>query len=336
MEEQRLELKVGILVLVGALGCAGLLWLLGVFRLAGGSRVKVDFAHSGSVPEGAPVKLAGVRVGRVAGLRLLPARREADGSPLPVQMEVEIDEAVFRDLKADASFVVATQGPLGEPYLEIAPGSPAAGPLAAGAVLRGVDPPRMDLISSKLFAFLDGATDLVGQGPGVKSALGRVAALAAKAEGTIDEARPLALQAVRDLANAAKDLKALAATAAATLSEQGSARTAIANVEEITARLRSDLPRLSEKAQRAMDGAAAVAGSFTEEDAQRLKEAITGYKKAGETLGEVACRADRLLARLEAGDGTAGALAKDPKLYEDLRDLVADLKKHPWKVLWKD
>jgi phospholipid/cholesterol/gamma-HCH transport system substrate-binding protein len=50
----------------------------------------------------------------------------------------------------------------------------------------------------------------------------------------------------------------------------------------------------------------------------------------------VAARAERLLARIEAGEGTLGAMQKDPQIYEDLKALITDLRKHPWKVLWKD
>jgi phospholipid/cholesterol/gamma-HCH transport system substrate-binding protein len=53
-------------------------------------------------------------------------------------------------------------------------------------------------------------------------------------------------------------------------------------------------------------------------------------------LEQIAGRADRVLGRLEAGEGTGGALLKDPALYDELRTLVTDLRKHPWKVLWKD
>jgi phospholipid/cholesterol/gamma-HCH transport system substrate-binding protein len=255
------------------------------------------------------VKLAGVRVGRVTRLKLLPARRDAEGGPLPVQMEVEIDEKIFAQLKADASFVVATQGPLGEPFLEITPGSERAALLHSGDELRGTDPARMDLLSSKLFAFLDGATHLVGED---------------------------AAQASRDISEAARDLKKLAASASAALDEKGSARRMLDDLSAMAAQLRRDLPPITEKAQRAADGAASVAGAFTADDSRQIKEALGRYREAAETLNEVAARADRVLARLEAGEGTLGGLAKDPAVYQDLKSLVTDLKRHPWKVLWKE
>lgn len=336
MEEHRLELKVGALLALAAGGILALLYLLGELRLSPASTVTVQFAHTGGVPQGAPVKFAGVRVGRVARLQLLPARRTSEGQPLPVDMQVEIDRAVFQDLGADVRFVVATQGALGEPFLEIDPGPPSARKLLAGAVLRGTDPPRMDLLSSKLYAFLDQVTQLLGSGGEAKSVVARIVGLAEKAEGTLDEARPKVVAAVDDVSQAARELRSVAQTAAKLLDEQGAGRRMVDDLAAVSAQLKRDLPGITEKAQKAADGAALLAGAFTPEDVAQLKAAVDRYEKAGASLAEVAGKADRLLTRIEAGEGTLGGLAKDPAVYQDLKSLVTDLKKHPWKVLWKD
>lgn len=44
---------------------------------------------------------------------------------------------------------------------------------------------------------------------------------------------------------------------------------------------------------------------------------------------------DRLLAQIEAKKGTAGMLIYDNEAGENLRTLLSDLKRHPWKLLWK-
>jgi phospholipid/cholesterol/gamma-HCH transport system substrate-binding protein len=36
------------------------------------------------------------------------------------------------------------------------------------------------------------------------------------------------------------------------------------------------------------------------------------------------------------GKGTAGALLVDPQIYDDLKELVRDLKRNPWKFFWKE
>ena len=77
-------------------------------------------------------------------------------------------------------------------------------------------------------------------------------------------------------------------------------------------------------------------GAVTDDDVARAKAAIARYEAAGARLEEVAGRADRILAKVEAGEGTLGGLANDPVVYQDLKALLTDLKQHPWKLLWKD
>ena len=336
MDEHRLELKVGLLIVLALAGCVALLYLLGELRLTGGGHLTVQLSHTGGVPEGAPVKFAGVRAGRVSSLKVFPSRRDATGAPLPVEMELEIDRKIFDELTAKARFVVATQGPLGEPFLEIDPGPASSDKLDPKQPVRGVDPPRMDLLSSKVYSFVDEATQLLGSGGDATTVVQRVTSLAEKAEGTLDQARPGVLAAVKDLSEAAHDLKALSRSASAMLAERGSGRLAVEDLAAVSAQLRKDVPASTERALMAADGAAAVAGAFNADDAQKLKDAIARYEKAGQTLGTVADRADRLLARIEAGEGTIGGLSRDPAVYQDLKSLVTDLKKHPWKVLWKE
>jgi len=336
MDERRLELKVGVLIVLALAGVLGLLYLLGALRLTAGERMTVQFNHAGGVPEGAPVRFAGVRVGRVSTLRLLPARRDEKGAPLPVDMEVEIDHSVFEQLGTAARFMVATQGPLGEPFLEIDPGPLSREKMQRGAIVRGTDPPRMDLLSSKLYAFVDEATNLLGNGGDTKSVVQKVASLAEKAEVTLDEARPAVLSAVKDLSEASRELKSLAQSANGMLGEKGSGRRMVDDLAAVSAQLRHDVPAISERAQKAADGAASLASAFTPDDTAKLKEAVAHYEQAGQELDEVAKKADRMLARIEAGEGTLGGLAKDPAVYQDLKALLTDIKKHPWKILWKE
>lgn len=338
MEERRLELKVGALLFIAVLGAVGLLYLLGEISLGAGSRIHVDFAHSGGVPKGAPVKLSGVRVGRVKELTLLPGRRDSNGEPLPVRIQVEIETEIFRDLHRDTTFVVATQGPLGEPFLELSPGTANAEPLREGAELRGIDPPRMDLLSARLYGFLDAATQALGRDPKIIHDLFRSAAgLASKAEEVLEESRPAMARTLSDLSEAATELKGLSGKASALFGRKsGEAEHILEDLSAVSAQLRKDLPPIAERAQRAVDGAASVAGAFTPADVQRLRDAIARYEKAGETLSEVAARADRVLAKVEAGEGTLGLMMKDPKVYEELKAFVTDLKRHPWKILWKE
>ncbi|MBC8473299.1 MAG: hypothetical protein H8D54_00630, partial [Candidatus Omnitrophica bacterium] len=42
-----------------------------------------------------------------------------------------------------------------------------------------------------------------------------------------------------------------------------------------------------------------------------------------------------VLALAKEGDGTIGRLLSDDKLYKDIDEMILDIKKHPWKLLYR-
>ncbi len=335
-EESRLELKVGALLAASVAGGLALLYLMGELHLGSGHHVTVDFAHTGNVVKGAPVKLGGVPVGRIEGIELLASRRDDHNEPLPVKMTLGISSDAAASLRADAAVTVSSQGPLGEPYLELWPGS-ATAPHDERQALRGLDPPRIDIVSNRLAKFLDTASKTLDNDPqAIGKLLTGVGGLSVTLDGMLTENRQEVHDLAQELAAAAKDLRTLSSLARSQL-EPGGKANALLDDAAFTAKLaRTDLPDLSKKASVALGGLAAVSGPLTEEDGQRLKAMIAKYQAAGDKLDVIAGRADKLLSKIEAGDGTLGALMKDKEAYDDLKSLLADLRKHPWKMLWKD
>jgi len=91
------------------------------------------------------------------------------------------------------------------------------------------------------------------------------------------------------------------------------------------------------------DGRAAVAG------ARRIAETVGDPKeqaKLRQTLDDVSVVASRakgmtgdaaeILAHVKRGKGTVGAVVMDEQLYDDLQELVRDLKHNPWKFFWRE
>jgi phospholipid/cholesterol/gamma-HCH transport system substrate-binding protein len=114
MDESRLELKVGALVVAALVGAFTLLVLMGEVSFGGGKALVVDFSHTGNVVKNAPVKLGGVVVGKVESVELLPSRRDANGAPMPVKMTLVLSKEAADALRRDVGVTVSSVGPLGE------------------------------------------------------------------------------------------------------------------------------------------------------------------------------------------------------------------------------
>lgn len=336
MDERRLELKVGALVAAALVGLVALAWLMGELSLTRGASFSVELSHTGNVAQGAPVKLGGVEVGRVEDIHLQPEKRDGEGEPLPVRMDVEVRDEVFKTLKQDAQVFVATRGPLGEAYLEVHPGSTGAPPLERGAVLRAREALRLEEIASKFGKIFDSAAKMLEDNPeALAQLLTGMSKLSNGLGDVLTDNRAELKTLTGELTAASKDFRALAHAAREQLEPGGKTAELIDDAAASAKVLRRDLPQLSANATKTLAGLSAVTSQLTPEDGQRLKVAIEKYSAAGEKLDHIAARAERILARIEAGEGTLGGLAKDDQLYKDLKALIADLREHPWKVIWR-
>ena len=61
-------------------------------------------------------------------------------------------------------------------------------------------------------------------------------------------------------------------------------------------------------------------------------KAVTVANKAGGLIDNV----NGMVTDLRAGKGTAGALIAKEEVYADLREMLRDLKRNPWKFFWKE
>jgi phospholipid/cholesterol/gamma-HCH transport system substrate-binding protein len=114
MENRKLEIAVGVFLLIG-LGCLAYLSLkLGEIRLWGSSDyiVYATFSNVGGLKSKATVTMAGVTIGQVENIRL------KDGQALvtlTIHKDVKLEEDVIASIK--------TMGIIGDKYLAIAAGA---------------------------------------------------------------------------------------------------------------------------------------------------------------------------------------------------------------------
>jgi phospholipid/cholesterol/gamma-HCH transport system substrate-binding protein len=134
----KLELKVGVFVFFGLIILMVFVLSIGGFKTwSSGYRVKFVFNFINGVKIGAPVRFAGLDVGQVKQIKLIPI----DGE----KTRVEITGWVKKEVKipVDSTVWVNTLGLLGEKYIEIMPGTDAKNILPAGQALSGTDPVAM-------------------------------------------------------------------------------------------------------------------------------------------------------------------------------------------------
>lgn len=129
MEKAKLELIVGVFVLVGIV-CLGYLSIkLGKLEIIGGDLYEVDalFNSASGLKSGATVEIAGVEVGRVKSISLKEDRAV-------VKLAVQNGTTLYTDTIAS----IKTRGIIGEKFLALSPGG-GGDPLKPGDTIRDTE-----------------------------------------------------------------------------------------------------------------------------------------------------------------------------------------------------
>lgn len=338
MTKRSIEVKVGLLILV-ALGLLfGFVVVLGNFSLSRGFSFYVDFDFSGNLQVGAPVKVAGIKVGKVQRVDYLAGKLErASNRRIYVRVEAWVEERVRGTVFEDAEFFINTQGVLGEQYLEIVPGTPGRRPVQPGQVLLGVTPPRMDLVVARLYEVLDGVTRLLRED---KQSISNLLRAGTRAVKTVDL---LLMENREEIGALLASLEKLTAEAGellknvrAGVGQPQRLRNLLASVEKTSVSVSRNIDGLLGRANRALDGVARVSAAVGPDEQQKIRKALDQLVKLGDQVYAVTGDAQRMLARLNKGQGTAGALLVRDELYDDLKEMVRDLKRNPWKFFWRE
>jgi phospholipid/cholesterol/gamma-HCH transport system substrate-binding protein len=129
MEKTKLELIVGVFVLVGIL-CLGYLSIkLGKLELIGGNvyEVVAQFNSASGLKPGSAIEIAGVEVGRVRAIILKEDR---------AAVTLAVDDTV--KLYTDTIASIKTRGIIGEKFLALSPGG-GGDPLKPGDTIRDTE-----------------------------------------------------------------------------------------------------------------------------------------------------------------------------------------------------
>ncbi|NBX75795.1 MAG: MCE family protein [Proteobacteria bacterium] len=150
MEQQRKEFWVGTLVLFSVGLLLVFAWLLGFVQPLGKRiHLSVFYQFAGGVEVGAPVRVSGVKVGKVEKIEFLSSPASENVAGTSVKVLIGLDSQVRNLIRQNSKFYINIAGIIGERYLEVTPGSEDSPVLENGSEVRGMDPPRVDQLLSQ-------------------------------------------------------------------------------------------------------------------------------------------------------------------------------------------
>jgi len=342
------QLKVGLTVLAASITLGILILLMsgtgGV--LTRKITLKSYFDNAGGLREGAPVRLQGVDLGNVTGIRVVsdPARRLT-----PVEVTMKVNTKYHNNLRKDSVTLLSTAGVLGETYIDI-DSSQASGPeVAQGDVLATRETPQIeDVVRAsqstlqnldalekrvdRILAFIESGQGSIGKVIYDPSLYNRLNATVVQFQGLVtdvtsgkgslgkllvdDQLYRNANATIDKLNGIVDDLNAGKGTAGKFLKDPtlyNTANDTIANVKKLT----DDV--------NAGKGALGVLAK-NQEFSNKLQN----------TMSKLSDLSDRL----NSGEGTVGKLLQDPSVYnntnqllQDTQELIKAIRQNPKKYL---
>jgi ABC-type transporter Mla subunit MlaD len=328
----RLQRAVGAFVVI-ALACAVAWVLLRSGRTIGrGHLYHVLMRKTGPLVPGAKVRLAGREVGEV---RTLGARRI--GGELYVDIGAFILQSAAEHIHVNTDFFVSTPSVLGEGFLEVGPpnkGAPPGEIAKPGFDLYGSEPPDLDRFFVKTEAsirevlsllrenkgvfdeVLDAGDKLIATLSGLPGDKGQLRRVADNAVAAIDQGQAL-LAALRG-AGGLPRIRAIGQELAALAEKTG-----------------PELSALGDKLTRALDRIDQLRSLASDRNKDDLRTAIGRFRDAVAVGQRLIKDVRALVARVERGQGTFGALLADKELFDDLHETHGIIKGQPLRFLLK-
>ena len=342
-DEKNLEFKVGAMILIALALLVTFILLLGDWSLEPQKEMAVFFQNPGGLSPGAAVKVAGRKAGKIKEMTFIGHTGPIDpatSKPALVKVVVEIDEAIYNSLRIDAKFYVTTKGMLGDPFMEIDPGH-AKTAYDAKSMAFGVNPPRLDLFIADTYELIQGLNGVIDRNAenldllldGSAKVVGAVDKLMASDAGVkMDKIEAL----FNNVDGLVTDTRTLISGINRTYVQDPNIKKTIHNTTVMTDTLNKEITPLLQEVRSALAAVHSLSDTFGPKEKERIKSAIAKVDGIANRTDKLIARADRLIARLEQGEGTVGQLMADDEIYDDLKELIRDIKRHPWKLIWQE
>ncbi|HSI05084.1 MAG TPA: MlaD family protein [Myxococcota bacterium] len=347
-----LKTRVIAFVAIAAVLLLALVWWVGDFSLSRRDDLLVDFGYTGALQVGGPVRVSGVNVGKVQDIRFLGAgetpevaERPSLGQTLPplVRVRMTVDHDLHGRLRRDAMVYVAMQGFIGESYVEISPGT-ASEALVTGRAVRGVDAPRLHVVMLQAGYALEVITTLLSQflpaetlrSDGVAAKSGGsgsgdfFAALTELVRGNSQNVGKLLDEHVA----LAGDLRVVVARVREA-TENGELATLLDNGNAVAVVLRRELPHILERTQTSLDDLHVLASSL-KSSAVKAPEIVARVDQMTQAMQLTVADVQAMVHNVRRGEGTIGGFVNDAQIYDDVKELMRDLRRNPWKFFWRD
>jgi phospholipid/cholesterol/gamma-HCH transport system substrate-binding protein len=286
--------KIGVFMLI-VLAILGYFVLkiedIDVTRGKGTKKITAVFDSVAGLDKKSAVRVAGVRVGKVADVQLRP-----DGKAV---VTLEVDKDV--NLHTNAVAHVANLGLLGEKYVELDPGTATLPKLPdENVVLRGTEPASFDDVTNQVSAIAED-----------------VKAITASLRATVGG--PQGQQRLEEIVG---NVQAITAEVRSLIAaNRSNVDATLGNAREITAQLRVEIPKIAAS----IDRVAGQLGGTVGENRQDVREIVDNLKHLSSDLRTTTDNLNAITGQVKSGEGTVGKLVYSDEAHKRLTSALTSV-----------
>ncbi|MBK9324584.1 MAG: MCE family protein [Bdellovibrionaceae bacterium] len=163
----KIETKVGLLGLLAMVLIVAFAYMMGLISpFSNTNDINVMYNYAGGIEEGSPVRVMGIKVGKVKKITFDPGYKTPNGEEAKLRLQISVDKKAWSTVRKDSKYFINLAGVIGEKFLEISPGSAESQELGSGDFVRGEDPPRIDQLISQSYGLAGKIIELVEKNEG--------------------------------------------------------------------------------------------------------------------------------------------------------------------------
>lgn len=338
MKGMSLEVRVGLLI-IAAIALFGVFaWVIsGKDLLGDGYTLKVDFNNPGNLQPGAAVNIGSIRVGRVDSITYRGGALEpTTGRRSLIRVHITLGKEYERAVHRGARFYVTSTSIVGESLLAIDPGDPEQPAIPEGTVVVGIDPPRMDLAFAMAYELLQNIHSLLTDNrEEIESMLHAAANMIRQLDGLFTRHSDRIDHIVENVESITNEVNELTA-GANRLVNGPQVNRIVRNVDHTLASVARDIDPILTDARSIAHQADELLGTIGPQQREEIQRVIHNGDELVARANNITEDAGAIVTHIREGRGTVGAILMEEELYDDIQEMVRDLKHNPWKLFWRE
>lgn len=303
--------RVGAVIFAALLLLGGMLFLAGNFHLFDdGYQLHVVFNYARGIDIGAPVLVAGVRLGNVEDIGFVTIN-EISRPRLTLWLSRKAE------IRGDSKIYIKSLGLMGQSAIEFTPGSPDAEIVQPGATLHGEEPFVADEVLAQARDVVTGLSKAVSLFNSVLEEAG---------------AKQRLRESIEDFSEATAQVNSL-------LTRNADRVDSIAISVERTA---NRLDRLTDDQQDEIKATIQALKETSDHLKGFSSRSLPIAHTSLENMNKLTARLNELLKLAESDKSVAGVILSDPnsakrvqKILKNVEEFSEDVRKHPWKLMRK-